>query len=713
MRSYLKVISVLVALIFLFQGCVYYNLFYHVKKNFNEAEDMREKSGKDEAGRAASLYQRAVEKASVVLTDHPDSKYVDDALYIIGKSWYHLGDYGRSERKFRELLAAYPESEFYEQALFYLGKCRVQQEEYILARQAFIQVDSVTDNDKWKAEAQFMIGEIEFREGNFEQAVKYYSSYLDKYAGEESAAQVQYKIAQTYDSLERYEESKDAYMKVQNFSPDDSLYFQAFFNAGDSYYALGMIDSGYTIFENLATNERYYSHAGQIRLKLAEAQAIKGDLESAIEEYEKITKEFEKTDAAAHAYFNMGEIYLQEFDNLESARAMYDSAKVAFRRSEIYETAVERSADIARLSQFREQASAEDLEKAAESQYSLAELYLFDLNNPDTALTEFQAVIDSFPESRYAAKAYLAKGFIYKEHKRIPDSAREAFLTVLREYPSTDFVEEAAGQLAVRLDTMDIDYAGRRYEHAEKLHFEENNIDSAMIVYQSIMDDFPESKYAPKAAYAKAWLIEKFAPIEEWDPADTTSIPDSTIILAWQNVIDEYDGSAYADSARVKLGLKVTRKPPPRPQPQPDQDDVNVDADTTLIGEDRFDPSEDFMEDSTRYLLANSQYIDSLIDTLHVIDGEPTKTGEFIYPPSAYSSRFEGYVGFMIKIDFLGKPSDWRIIQSSHVKEIDEAAIESLRYTEFDVGEIPVEYIDQWQFYRIRVELPPEIKGRQ
>jgi TonB family protein len=705
---FFKLTAIVISITLLFSGCVYFNTFYLAKKNFNEAEDRREKQGSDEAvGGSANQYQAAIEKSLKVITDHPDSKYVDDALYIIGKSYYHLGDFSKSERKFRELLAAYPESDYYDRALFYLGKCRLKQEEYILARQSFIQVDSVTKNRKWKAEAQYMIGEIEFNEGNFEEAVKYYTSYLEKYADANLAPRVQFKIGQAYDSLENYEASKNAYLNVADYGPSDSLYFQSQFNAGESYYALDMIDSGYAIFEKLSKDEKFYTSAGMIRLKLAEALEIKGDLEAAVDEYAQITEEFQRSESAARAYYRMGEIYMLELSDLETAKMMYDSSMTANRRSEVYQMALERSANISKLSQYRQAATAEDLEGAAQSQFQLAELYVFELENPDTALYEFQMVIDSFPESEYAPKALLARGYIFDKHLGMKDSSRAQYRQVIEDYPSSDQVEEAAMELNISLERIDADYAGQRYKTAERLIFNEDNIDSAMILLQSIVDEFPNSRYAPKAAYAKAWLTEKYVTPEEWDPADSTSVPDSVIILAYQAVADEYAGTPYGDSALVKLGRKVVPKPR---IPQQQQD--TIPQDTLLPGDqDVIEDDRDLVVIGTDTITANE--IATLIDTLHVVDGDPIKEGDFVYPPSAYYSRFEGYVGFMVKIDFLGKPTDWRILQPSGIKEIDEAAVEALRYTEFDVGQIPPEFIDQWQFYRIRVELPPEIKGRQ
>ena len=98
-------------MLLLISGCVYYNTFFLAKKNFKEAESARKEAGQEIVkGGASSKYQKTIEKASIILEFHPNSKYVDDALYLIGRSFYHQGQFSKAETKFRELLVTYPES---------------------------------------------------------------------------------------------------------------------------------------------------------------------------------------------------------------------------------------------------------------------------------------------------------------------------------------------------------------------------------------------------------------------------------------------------------------------------------------------------------------------------------------------------------------------------------------------------------------------------
>jgi TonB family protein len=698
-----KTIIALICFSFLLGGCVYYNTFYLAEKNFNEAESEREKNESEKAGgRSKSKYNLAIEKSTRVLTEHPDSKYVDDALYIIGKSYYHLEDYYRSERKFRELLAAFPESDYVERALLYLGKCRLQREEYILARQAFEEIDSLTDNRDFKAEAQFMLGEIQFNQRQYPEAIKYYTNYVKEYASSEDAAKVQFKIGTAYTELNKPRQAKNAFLEVAEYKPNDSLYFESQFLAGEAYYELEMVDSGYTIFEALAENERYYDKAGKIRLKLAEALEIKNEFEGAIEEYERIAVEFERTEAAAIAFYRIGEIQVSQYNNLELAKEMYDSSIAVSRGSEVYQDAIQKSADISRLGQYREEVGDENLENDAAVQYQLAELYLVQLDNPDTALVEFEFLIDSFPDSKWAARALLARAYIFEEVYNMPESAQASYNRIINDYSHTDYVEQVSEITGTNLDQLDVDYPGRRYRQAETMLFDENDPDSAMALFTSVIEDFPDSKYASKSAYARAWLMEQFMPPDTYIPDDTSFVPDSTLIFAYQEVADSFPGTPYGDSALVRLGKKVQRRQPVRREQEPEPGEIMDTLPIDSLPQDVQEESYDLFAD-----------IDALIDTLREIDEKPVKEGDFVYPPSAYYTKFEGYVSFAVRLDSFGKPVEWVILQASGNKEIDEAAEEALRYTEFDPGEIPLEYSDKWQFYRIRVELPREVKGRE
>ena len=82
-------------------SCAYYNTFYLARKDFNKAEENRRNTPNPQVQTA--LYTEAIKKASKLLEFYPKSKWVDDALLLIGKSYYYQAEFTKAERKFREL----------------------------------------------------------------------------------------------------------------------------------------------------------------------------------------------------------------------------------------------------------------------------------------------------------------------------------------------------------------------------------------------------------------------------------------------------------------------------------------------------------------------------------------------------------------------------------------------------------------------------------
>ena len=83
-----SLITIIVSMLFF--GCVYFNTFYNAKLIFSEAERMRaEKEGESLGNIINDKYKKVIEKSNVVINDYPDSKYLDDALFLIGRSHYY------------------------------------------------------------------------------------------------------------------------------------------------------------------------------------------------------------------------------------------------------------------------------------------------------------------------------------------------------------------------------------------------------------------------------------------------------------------------------------------------------------------------------------------------------------------------------------------------------------------------------------------------
>ena len=685
-------------LVCLLCGCVYYNTFFLAKQNFKEAEQIRKKAGQEIArGGAVSKYQKTIEKASAILEFHLDSKYVDDALYMIGRSFYHTGEFSKAETKFRELLATYPESKYSEEAIFYLGKSHFWQEDYVGAREVFERLDTSSTDKNIRSESMFMLGDILYVQEEYERAIPVFREYLEAHGDDDLAAQTQFRIANSFYTIEQYDSARTEYLRVIDLDAEDSLKFRSRFNAGDCFYQVEQYDSGLTLFRELAEDEKNFVYMPDLYLQIADGERLSGSFDSSIETYRKLIEEYPRLEQTAVAFYHLGTTYQEQFLDLETAKAMYDSSTTIKRNSSVSSDAFARSADIANLDSYRAGKSAEAVEEAIESQYLLAELFLTHLHEPDSAIVEYQALVDSFPESRYAPQALIALGWIYDNIYFDSTEALAYYDRFLERYPNSDYIPQILERLSIPLDSTDYDYPARRYIKAEKLLIEDGEYRAAKEIFESIVSDFPESEYAAKADWALAWSLSRYQNIADPDSGDSGElIIDSTYILAFQQIVDTYEDTKYADAASNLLhGHGVVKKDPDQKQGETPEDVEFAEAEF----------------DSIAYLDSINQAIEAEIAELFPAPDHPTSTGEFIYPISAYDEMWEGEIKFKILIDFTGKVTDWVILRGSSIKDMDFAATETLKETYFNPADIdPINY-GKWLLYRYFIRLPEELRS--
>ena len=83
-------------------GCAYFNSLYNARRAFDEAQAARFRARPNEA---ASAYRDAIDKAARSYRSDDDGRWADDALYIMGRAYYHSGDWARSRSAMERLLA--------------------------------------------------------------------------------------------------------------------------------------------------------------------------------------------------------------------------------------------------------------------------------------------------------------------------------------------------------------------------------------------------------------------------------------------------------------------------------------------------------------------------------------------------------------------------------------------------------------------------------
>ncbi|MEW6051647.1 MAG: tetratricopeptide repeat protein [Candidatus Zixiibacteriota bacterium] len=657
-------------------GCVYYNTFYNAHSAFNNAEKQRKKSGQVNQ----ADYKKAIDKSLKVVEYHANSKWYDDALYVLGVSYYWTKQYTRAERRFRELLANYPNSKFIKESNLYLAKSKLELEEMGEAMTLFDELFRSDYSREIKAEAAMALGVYHYEDKDYETAQGYFQAVRDSLGNQEQKKIAQKYIADGQYIQFRFQDAVGAYLQLLGMDPTKAEKYHALHRAALCSYRLQRIKTGLDYLNQLIKDPLYFDSLGVLQLDVAEGYEADGDLALAEGTYSTVATTATNNQWASKAYYRLGLLYQYDYDDLESAKRFYDKAVGANAATEEGREALQRSSDISKLDTFLvritpdSNVSQEQIDSRARTQYLLAELYWFQLNKPDSAISELEQLLSTYPHAYIAPKAMIALSQMYRDYAEDTIRADSLVRAVIQHYPRSDYIPVALEFLGLQGSAADTGYAEWYLRRAEDFLIDHDNYDSARANYQMVVDSFPESKYHLQARFSLVWIKENYrAP------------GDSSLLVAYREIADSFAATSWGAEASKRL---------PREKAGQKRQDLVRQQDTLL---DTLQPGPD-----TGFAAAppdtGSGYIDPLQavyrgpngEPLIIIDVKPRETlVEFEYPPSAYNlSQNEFYLYFQIKLDFSGKVVDYVLKVPSGSDELDNRAGETISSMIFNLDDV-------------------------
>lgn len=678
----LLLIGLIVVIITVGLGCsVYFNTFFNAKKSFKAAEKARGESDRSTAGQRD--YQQAIERALKVVERHPDSKYYDDAVYVLGVSYFHTGEYSKAERRFRELLADYPESQFAREVKLYLAKTKLELGDIDDAMIGFSEIFESDYDKALKAEAAIGLGNFHHQDKNYDEARRYFMAVRDSLGDEKTSRVAQKQIADGYYETFNFRDGLGSYLQLLGMEPDRNDTYHARYRLALCSFRLQRINEGISYLQELADDEMYYDSLGILWLTMAEGYEYDDDMAQAEAVYGDVAGTIERGDWQAMANYRLGLIYQIDYDQLDEARAYYDLASAASGNSPIRGDALMRSTDIGKLTRLARTeldsaATQIDIDEAAHTQFQLGELYWFALVKPDSAISEMRYLVDSFATSYYAPKGMVALAQMIREHTGDSTAADSILKETLRRYPDSDFLPEALEALSLKGTAADTGYAAKHIDAAENFLIESDNADSARARYQYVVDHFPESEFYFPATFALIWLNETY-----FSPGD------SSVIFAYQEFADSFPESEYANLALRRIGARVRRAAP-------------VSTDVEAVDDEGTEAVQDTAQ-AVRQDETTNEW-DPMIalyrgpdgDTLVDIRLEPIETLiEFEYPDdAAIGTQNDWRLYFQILIDFTGRVIDYSLKIPSGIDQMDERAEETVGSMTFDAMAVSNRVVD-------------------
>jgi TolA-binding protein len=415
-------------------SCAYFNTLYNARRLYAEAEERRENEGSERELR--DRYGQVVEKCAKVVRDYPDSKWVDDALFLMGKALVRQGEADKGIRKFIEITTNFPESDYVPPSLYWLGLAHWEKgddNQALAYTERFLA--AFPDHDL-KYDVMFLAGDIKREMGLDEEALSLYALVADEAPDRDVIDAATLRTAELYFAQGEYTEAAAAYEALLRKGISWKVRYEISRSLGDCYTRIGKCREALELFDRLSEESTTTKEKPPLELGRAASHVCMDSLETSLGIYEDITKEFPKSKFSAEAFYRMGVIYHERLDSLSNAQVAFSKVASEYANSEFASEAIQKSSSLKRLLELSDtQSGAGSSEQLAEKRFLAAEIQLTRLGEIDIALANYEAIVDSFPESSYAPRAAFAVAWINEREKLDREQAIEMYRRVVSLYP--------------------------------------------------------------------------------------------------------------------------------------------------------------------------------------------------------------------------------------------------------------------------------------
>ncbi|OYD16593.1 hypothetical protein CH330_02415 [candidate division WOR-3 bacterium JGI_Cruoil_03_51_56] len=420
-------IRLLVLILLLGADCAYFNTFYNAQNSYKQGLTLKEQG---QAVQAKSKFEKSIEKSAVVISRWPNSRWVDDATFLIGMSYYQMGHYSKAMRHFEQLVLAFPNSGLVPQAQLYRGLALLKDKQYGVAR---VVLDNVRkDYPGLRDAASFHLAEALFNREDYDCAIDSLSAFVEHFPHSRYVDTAVEDLARASFSLKRWDKAEYWYRKYARVVHEPKERARAKLKVAACLLEQGNYKQAIAQVDDVLG--RYRELDDEANLLLGRSLAEVGRDKEALETWAKVRG---RSNFGAEAFFRIGK-YHEEHNDFALARVYYDTAKSRRANSDYGVLAVKR---LALLDAFALGDSSE--REPAKAMFLLAEVHNLNLGEYDEAMRLYQAVHDSFPQSKLAPKGLFAKAWILKNVKNDTGIALELAEKIIKEYPETDYADES------------------------------------------------------------------------------------------------------------------------------------------------------------------------------------------------------------------------------------------------------------------------------
>ena len=526
-----KFIKYLCLLLFL-KGCAYFNTFYNAEEHFDTAERIRiENLGNQMPSRAIQEYGRAIEKSEKVLREYSDSRYVKDARLLKGKSHYFRREYDSAVSIFNQLIQ---DEGFNQEAKYWLALCKWRDLKPKPAINDLENLLSDVESDEFKSRIFLSLGEIYLSIDNSELAFDNFDKGANLSKNRLLREQVYFQIAEISFKKMDYDKALESYQKVLNNTVSITRIQDSNLKMVQIYRLRGELEKSASKIQELIIDEDFTSIKSDLDLELTKIEFDRGKIDFAIQNYDRIGKDYPNTQTAIEAYYLLSEIYLRSpYVDFEKVQFFMNESMRQNTNSPIKQIIDKRRNDVDTLIKLDTELTQLESSERAENLFLSGQILAFNLAKYDESKLYFEEIIIKHKSSNYFQQSLFA---LYTINMKINNDEYLNYRDqILSNYPNSDFAKYIISSESIDL----VHLPSKILSEAEQLR--DKDLNQSIILYKKVMSIDKSSDSSKIASYYLGMYYDY-----------ELSLSDSAKYY-YQFVSENFPSSSQAETANKRL----------------------------------------------------------------------------------------------------------------------------------------------------------------
>ncbi len=322
----------------------FYNTFYNAKQYYEKGVDeVKKQKVQINPERPIRIYEtpitvspenfdKAISKSADVLRYHAKSEWADNALFVIGRSYYFEAKYFSADQKFQELYNLTKSNIMRQNAVFWRGRVMLEMNR-IDEGINYLSRELNSSDYKWnkniRSEIELLLADFYVSKENWSSAQSSITKAINNVKDRELKARAFFLQGQLLERLGKLDKAYGSYSRVGETHPEYELVYAALKKQAEVAREEGDTKQALKIFTAMSNDDKNFDTLPALKYEIARTLEVMGDYEKAEYTYNQVLHHSLKNprqETKVKAYYGLGDIFRDYYKNYSKAAAYYDSS---------------------------------------------------------------------------------------------------------------------------------------------------------------------------------------------------------------------------------------------------------------------------------------------------------------------------------------------------------------------------------------------------